>query len=222
MITISKRVMIVLVVFLALSLVLVISAVLDRVLGSYSYYDTKSLKEYKRQINSTLSNKEFIEELVNQNLAQRIRIRELEEELMNKERIIDSLMKRLNFSAQVKSSPFNRISRDDIRVYNDRIIIYVNKAFPVAFTRSRSMYPFINENVFALEIKPKSPNELRVGDIIGFESKTFNTSIIHRIIEIGEDEQGWYAITKGDNNPVPDPEKVRFEDISGVLVGLIY
>jgi len=221
MITRNKRVMIVLVVFLALILVLVIGAVLDRVLGSYNY-NTKSLEEYKRQINSTLSNQEFIEELVNQNLAQRRRISELEEGLVNKERMIDYLMKRLNMSVEVESSPFKRISRDDIRIYNDRIIMYVNKAFAAGFARSRSMYPFINENVFALEVKPKSQDELRVGDVIGFESKTFNTSIIHRIIDIGEDEQGWYAITKGDNNPVPDPGKVRFEDISGVLVGLIY
>jgi signal peptidase I len=77
-------------------------------------------------------------------------------------------------------------------------------------------------NVFALEVRPKSPSELTVGDIIGYESKAFNMTVVHRIINISTDEQGWYAITKGDTNPSPDPERVRFERITGVLIGLIY
>jgi signal peptidase I len=180
------------------------------------------LGEYKRQINSTLSDKDFIEELINQDSSQKQRINSLEEQLANKEIIINYLTQRLNTSLDVEISPFRKISKEDIKVYNDRVIIYVNKAFTAYFEDSKSMYPFINKDVFALEVSPENKTELKVGDIIGYESKTFNTIIIHRIVEIGEDESGWYAVTKGDNNPASDPGKARFEDIKGVLVGLIY
>jgi len=181
-----------------------------------------NLEEYKRQVNSTSSDKDFIEELINQDSSQRQRINSLEEELANKEIIINYLTQRLNTSLGVEMSPFRKISKEDIKVYNDRVIIYVNKAFTAGFEDSKSMYPFINKDVFALEIRPENKTELKVGDIVGYESKTFNTTIIHRIVEIEEDESGWYVVTKGDNNPASDPDKVRFENIQGVLVGLIY
>jgi len=182
----------------------------------------QGLGEYKKQVNSTLSDKEFIEELIKQNQAQKTQVDELETELANHRLLIDYLSNKLNMSLSVETNPFKRISKEDVKVYNDRVIIYINNAFPASFTESKSMYPFINEDVYALEEKPANSTELKVGDVIGFKSQTFNTSIIHRIIEIGNDENGWYVITKGDNNPAQDPDKVRFEDVEGVLVGLIY
>jgi hypothetical protein len=182
----------------------------------------QALDEYKREVNSTLSDKELVENIIAQNLAQRTRIDELEVELAEKGMLLERIEKQFNTSISVETSPFNRIGKDDVKVYSDRVVIYVNKAFTAGFTESKSMYPFINEDVYALEIRPNNRSELKVGDVIGFESKAFNTTIIHRIIEIGSDEQGWYALTKGDNNPATDPGKVRFEDIRGVLVGLIY
>lgn len=44
---------------------------------------------------------------------------------------------------------------------------------------------------------------------------------MHRVVEIGEDEQGWFAITKGDNNEEVDPGKRRFQDIKRITVGVI-
>lgn len=180
------------------------------------------LEEYKKQVNSTLSDKEFIAELISQDLAQKQRINSLEAELANEKMITNYLASKLNTSFKIEIDPFRQISENDIKVYNDRVVIYVNKAFKVGFTESKSMYPFISENVLALEVGPENKTELKIGDVVSYESKIFNTSIIHRIIQIGEDEEGWYAITKGDNNQINDPSKVRFEDIQGVLVGLIY
>ncbi|MBN2053261.1 signal peptidase I [Candidatus Woesearchaeota archaeon] len=180
------------------------------------------LGDYKKQVNSTLSDKEFVEQLISQNIAYKTRIDEIESKLADQELLLGYMSARLNMSLAVETNPFRRISKEDIRVYNDRVIIYVNKAFTACFSDSKSMYPFINEEVYALEVPPEDASKLNIGDVIGYDSKTFNTTIIHRIIEIGEDEGGWFAITKGDNNPVLDPDKVRFEDVKGVLVGLIY
>jgi len=181
-----------------------------------------SLEQYKSQVNSSLSDQQFIQELIDQNLMQKQTIDLLEAELADENIVVNNILNRLNFSAGVEINPFRRISREDIQVYGDRVVIYVNKAFTAGFSNSKSMYPFISEDAYALEIKPATKDELKPGDIIGFASASFNTTIIHRIVETGEDDNGWFAVTKGDNNPLPDPDKIRFDDIKGVLIGLIY
>ena len=58
---------------------------------------------------------------------------------------------------------------------------------------------------------------------IGLEKvKTDDGTIIHRVIDTGRDKEGTYYITKGDNNPVKDSEKVRFNQIKGLLIAIIY
>ena len=44
----------------------------------------------------------------------------------------------------------------------------------------------------------------------------------HRVIEVGSDTAGGYYIVKGDNNPVEDSEKVRFAQIEGIVVAVVY
>ena len=46
--------------------------------------------------------------------------------------------------------------------------------------------------------------------------------IIHRITSIGYDNDGWFCNTKGDNNAVTDPEQIRFSQVNGVVVAIIY
>jgi len=67
----------------------------------------------------------------------------------------------------------------------------------------------------------KEINELELGDIIVYSNLRQQTPIIHRIVEKGEDEEGAYFVTKGDNSLVDDG-KVRFSEVEHVLVGLVY
>lgn len=83
-----------------------------------------------------------------------------------------------------------------------------------------SMKPTLTKNSHVLQIRPTRPEELQVGDIISYKYQ--DTIIIHRIISTGFDDEGWFAIAKGDNNQLPDREKVRFEQIDRVVVGIIY
>jgi len=82
------------------------------------------------------------------------------------------------------------------------------------------MDPVIDFKSHALKIKPNSQEELTIGDIVSFESP--RGIIIHRIIDKEQDEQGIYFITKGDNNKHQDPYKVRFDQITGVVIGILY
>lgn len=200
-------------------IILILSVILVYVI---SFLNGCLTSEYRKEVRRDLSEDEFIQELVKDNIDLKNRTEWLESSIAEKELVIGRLASRLNMSSSIKAGPFARIDREDIRVYDNRVVINVNKAFPVYFSESKSMYPFINQNVYAIEMKAEKPDELKIGDIIGFESKLFNTSIVHRIIETGFDEEGWFALTKGDANPAPDPDKVRFESVKGVLIGLIY
>ena len=122
----------------------------------------------------------------------------------------------------VLSTPSDRVSEDRIHVYDDKIVIDLKDASWATFTPTHSMEPLISERANGLEIKPKSFTELKVGDIISYKSEYADGIIIHRIIKTGFDEKGWYAIVKGDNNSEQDPGKIRFEQVNGVLVGVIY
>ncbi len=122
----------------------------------------------------------------------------------------------------VLSTPSDRVSEDNIHVYDDRIILDIQNASWASFTPTHSMEPLISDKAHGIELKPKSPAELEVGDVISYKSDFVAGLVIHRIIKIDFDDNGWYAIVKGDNNAEQDPGKVRFDQINGVLVGIIY
>lgn len=119
-------------------------------------------------------------------------------------------------------SPANHITNKQIHVYDNRILLDIEEAEWSIFSDTNSMDPVLDKDSNGIEIKPKYPSKISVGDIISFRSNIVDGTIVHRVIEIGEDEKGWFARTKGDNNPSIDPEKVRFNQIEGVVVAIIY
>ncbi|MBW3022887.1 hypothetical protein KY308_02195 [Candidatus Woesearchaeota archaeon] len=123
---------------------------------------------------------------------------------------------------KVWSTPSDRISEDQIHVYDNKVVLDLEDATWSTFTPTHSMEPMISEKANGLEVKPKSFVELNVGDVISYKSELAGGIVIHRITETGFDTEGWYAIVKGDNNSAQDPGKVRFSQINGVLVGVIY
>ncbi len=131
----------------------------------------------------------------------------------------DSITKRI---AQEKLSPSDHITKDKIHVYEDKIIINISNAIWSEFADTNSMDPLLDVTANGIEIRPKSAEQISVGDIISYKSDKLGGVVIHRVIEKGEDEKGTYFVVKGDNNPVSDPEKVRFDQVQGILVGVIY
>ena len=119
-------------------------------------------------------------------------------------------------------SPQDRVPENKIHVYKDRIILDLGDASWSTFADTNSMDPVLDVGANGIEIKPKQQNELKFGDIISYKAQFTDGIVVHRIISTGYDGLGWYAIAKGDNNPASDPYKVRFSDITGVVVGIIY
>ena len=118
------------------------------------------------------------------------------------------------------ASPSDHISEDQVRVYNDKIVITVEGAQWANFADTNSMDPFLDVGSNALQLVPTSVDQIQVGDIVSYQRGA--DRIIHRVIFIGEDNEGIYFIVKGDNNVASDPGKVRFEQIDRVLFGIIY
>ncbi len=118
------------------------------------------------------------------------------------------------------ASPSDWISEDQIKVYEDKVILELSGASWATFTDTNSMDPFLDQGSNAIEMKPESEDQIKVGDIISYHYE--DIIVIHRVIEIDIDEEGLFYRVKGDNNSFKDPNKVRFDDVTGVLVAIVY
>lgn len=121
-----------------------------------------------------------------------------------------------------RQSPSDWVKENQIHVYDDKIVIDVEGAMWSRFTDTNSMDPLIDRGSNGIEIKPSSAEQIEAGDIVSYKSEYSDDVMIHRVIEKGQDENGTYFIVKGDNNPAADPGKIRFGQIEGVLVGILY
>ena len=119
-------------------------------------------------------------------------------------------------------SPADHISEDAIRVYDDRVVVQLEGISWAKYADTNSMDPVFDSTANGIEIPPKSPTEIAPGDIISYTPVLGSGLVVHRVVETGTDGDGWFAVTRGDNNPTADPTKVRFADIHGVLVGILY
>ena len=125
-------------------------------------------------------------------------------------------------SGSENSSPHDRIKDYNVRVFDDRVVVYINDPYLARFADTHSMEPLLDARSTGIEIVPVSSDEIKVGDVISYQSGYSDDTVIHRVVDISKDSEGWFAITKGDNNQDNDPEKIRFGQVKRILVGLLY
>lgn len=136
------------------------------------------------------------------------------------EKPFNDLVDKVVYNAQ--PYPKDRVKEEQIRIYEDRIVINVADAKYASFADTHSQEPFFGEGSNAIQIAPESPQDIQLGDVITYRSTDSGSLIIHRVISIKNDENGLYYTLKGDNNKKPDPERVRFNQVKSVLIGVIY
>jgi len=97
----------------------------------------------------------------------------------------------------------------EIATYIIIIIVGIVVAQHMNVVVSGSMEPVLfRGDIVIIDTNP-NVNNIQVGDIVVYKATWFNEPVIHRVIEIGTDQNGNKAmITKGDNNPSPDPALV--------------
>ena len=126
------------------------------------------------------------------------------------------------YGVQDIPSPHDWIKEDEILVFDDKIEINIKNAVWATFLDTNSMDPVIDYGANAIEIVPTSSSDIHLGDIVSYASSIVDGTVIHRVVKIGNDEEGWYVIMKGDNISYEDPEKVRFSQIRRIVVAIIY
>ncbi|MFW6013825.1 MAG: signal peptidase I, partial [Nanoarchaeota archaeon] len=127
-----------------------------------------------------------------------------------------------HYVAEEKAMPADRVSQEAIHIMSEKVILDVENPKWSKFTDTKSMEPVLGKGAYGIHVIPEKPSEINVGDIIAYRSDYTNGTIIHRVIDIGEDEEGVFYILKGDNNPSQDPGKVRFEQVERILVAIVY
>jgi len=120
-----------------------------------------------------------------------------------------------------RPSPSDWIQESQIEMQPEGVFIKLNNPQWAILANTNSMDPGFDEDSHLIQEIPTSENQIHVGDIISYESP-LGFSIVHRVIEKSSDEDGTYFITEGDNNPGPDPWKIRWSMITRVTVMIIY
>jgi len=123
----------------------------------------------------------------------------------------------IGFSTTINNAPGNWIKINQIQITGDSILINIPNASISSYAPTGSMKPTFDQYSNGIRIIPSSAEQIDVGDIVTFGAD----NIVHRVVEKGIDEEGYWFVTKGDNNQVSD-EQIRFDDIRYVTIGVLY
>ena len=138
---------------------------------------------------------------------------------VEKEKIV---FKEKKLTGKEKPSPVDRIKDSDVNVFSNSVRIDIRNAKWRKYIDSNSMDPLIDEGTTTIEIKPKYASEIKVGDIVAYDVEGYDYAFVHRVVDIGNDGDGVYFTTKGDNYYEADTDKVRFSQVEGIVVGILY
>lgn len=122
---------------------------------------------------------------------------------------------------EADSTPSDWVSENQIKVFQDKVELDIQNPQWVTFTPTNSMTPLLDDKAHAIEVIPSNEDQINVGDVVAYERENGDV-ILHRVVEIGFDNDGKYFKFQGDNVPYRDPGKVRFSQIRGVVVAVIY
>ncbi len=120
------------------------------------------------------------------------------------------------------ASPADRISYETIAIDSSKATVRSHNIRKWFIYDTNSMVPVMDVGSTVLTVEPKSFDDISIGDIIFFKVDEYDAKIVHRVIRTSYDRFSPYYVTKGDNNLVEDPFRVRFEDVEGVVIGIIY
>jgi signal peptidase len=103
--------------------------------------------------------------------------------------------------------------------------IALNTSTPMVVVVSGSMEPNINKGDL-LFIQGVDPEDIEIGDVIVYDAYGLwwgapEDPIVHRVVDIEEDDGKLYFITKGDANELKDKEPVPENRVLGKVVGRI-
>jgi len=121
-------------------------------------------------------------------------------------------------------TPKDRIEQDNINFRKVKVSIdlskFNGKCHMSQYSNSDSMLPLLDKGHNGVSCVPNGPSDIRVGDVISFIHG--NSTVVHRVVRVGQDTEGYFYLTKGDNLDRKDSVVTRYGDVVGVLVMIIY
>lgn len=122
-------------------------------------------------------------------------------------------------SGKCERNPYTALWRNYSYICN----IFYNSSVSVRQVGTTgSMWPALQGGGFVIFVNVTNASELVPGDIIIINESVYGQEVVHRIIEVANDTDGMYFVTKGDNNSVPDNIHIRANEIIGRVVGVLY
>lgn len=114
--------------------------------------------------------------------------------------------------------------RADIAIHKDRNTVEIDATDVRVYKVSTgSMKPLLGKGTYAFFTIRVNIDDLVTGQDLVFEDDEvypLGTWVLHRIIEIGQDEDGWWCRTRGLNNSRPDKGKRREHEVRGRFIGM--
>lgn len=95
--------------------------------------------------------------------------------------------------------------------------LYLRTSHPIGYIESNSMYPSYQKGDLVV-IYGKKSEKIEVNEVILFEIEEVPNPVLHRVIQIKENNTGIFFRTKGDNNSYEDPWLVPEENVLGVAI----
>ncbi len=127
------------------------------------------------------------------------------------------------YQAETPPVPGDILSTKDIHLNKQNVTINLGRFILFSSIDSGSMRPLFDGGHEILVQPMDNASKYNVGDIIVFEKLLHaNLPTAHQVIEKGIDNEGVYYLTKGYNNIIQDPFKVRPEEILGRIAVIIY
>lgn len=118
--------------------------------------------------------------------------------------------------------PTDRVTEGQIRMSDDGVLIRIANATLGRPEGTSSMEPLLDSTSSTIMIRPEKAEDIKEGDIIAYYSEEAVGLVVHRVVKVDKDENGWFAQTKGDNTAANDPAKVRFGQVMYVIIGILY
>jgi len=116
-------------------------------------------------------------------------------------------------------APSQLLQKTNVQFYQDKIIINGEFEFTsVSVAGNSSMKPAISETSTLILKKYVPSMQLHEGDIIIFKTVNFPNGVAHRISGFSNG----LILTKGDNNDFFDAYQIYPENITYIVVGVLY
>lgn len=121
-------------------------------------------------------------------------------------------------------APQSSVQPGHLAIVGGRVIVEPECEPNVSRLAGGSMLPVGGEGHWLLWC-PAAPERVRAGDYIVIDWDAGGLALgryWHQVVQVGNDERGWWAQTRGVANMAPDPFLVRRESLAGVAVGVLW